>query len=381
MRGCIGRPFAWQEALLTTCLLLQNFNFRMNDPSYELSIMQTLTVKPKGFFMHATLRENIDTVHLEKMLHIDPSKEGHVSERDRRLSSSAPSSKPSKPMTILYGSNSGTCEALAQTLARNAASYGFQAEVNPLDSAVGSVPKGRPIVLISPSYEGQPPDNAAHFVEWLAGMTGDELRDVKYAVYGCGNHDWASTFHKVPKGLDASFEEHGATRVAEMGLGDVAAGDVFNDFDKWQDELLWPAIGGGPEDANKESGIDVVIDTTTRTSQLRQDVREAVVVSNEVLTAEGEPEKRHIALKLPTGASYKVGDYLAVLPLNHSKTIRRVLKRYGLPWDSMLTIKSGANTTLPMGIPISAYDILGAYVELSQPATKKVYIPISHVFS
>jgi len=96
------------------------------------------------------------------------------------------------------------------------------------------------------------------------------------------------------------------------------------------------------------------------------------VVSNQVLTAEGEPEKRHIVLELPSGMTYKTGDYLAVLPINNQKNIRRVLKWAHLPWDAVLTIKTGANTTLPTGYPISAIDVLGAYVELSQPATRKV---------
>jgi cytochrome P450/NADPH-cytochrome P450 reductase len=45
MRACIGRPFAWQEALLVLAILLQNFNFNMEDPSYQLEIKQTLTIK------------------------------------------------------------------------------------------------------------------------------------------------------------------------------------------------------------------------------------------------------------------------------------------------------------------------------------------------
>jgi len=151
----------------------------------------------------------------------------------------------------------------------------------------------------------------------------------------------------------------------------VAAGDIFNDFDKWQDEQLWPALGGD-SDAEYESGIEIEVDTDSRRSKLRQDVKEAVIVSNQLLTAEGEPEKRHIVLKLPTGMDYKTGDYLAVLPINNQKNIRRVLKWANLPWDAMLTIKTGTNTTLPTGHPISAMDVLGAYVELSQPATRKV---------
>ena len=183
--------------------------------------------------------------------------------------------------------------------------------------------------------------------------------------------DWAATFHRIPKILDSEFEGSGAVRIAEIGLGDVADGDIFNHFDKWQDEQLWASLGGEVV-AAEEPGIEIEIDTDARKSTLRQDVKEAVVLSNQLLTAEGVPEKRHVALRLPTGMSYNVGDYLAVLPINDQKNIRRVLKHYGLPWDAMLTIKVGANTTLPTGHPISAMDVLGAYVELAQPATRKV---------
>lgn len=118
--------------------------------------------------------------------------------------------------------------------------------------------------------------------------------------------------------------------------------------------------------------MEIEIDSTSRSSRLRQDVRESIVLSNKVLTAPGEPEKRHISLKIPTGMSYRAGDYMAVLPINNSKNIRRVLKQYGLPWDAMLNIKASPNTTLPTGHPISVWDVLGAYVELSQVATRKV---------
>jgi cytochrome P450/NADPH-cytochrome P450 reductase len=187
MRGCIGRPFAWQEAILTTAMLLQTFNFRLDDPSYEMHVKQTLTIKPKDFYIHATLREHIDPVHLEKRLHVSAA-ETAASPKHLGISRAATSGKPKKPMTILYGSNAGTCEALAQTLARVASGHGYQATVEPLDSAVDKIPKDQPVVLISSSYEGQPPDNAAHFVQWLENLKEEKtLEGVKFAVFGCGN--------------------------------------------------------------------------------------------------------------------------------------------------------------------------------------------------
>jgi cytochrome P450 / NADPH-cytochrome P450 reductase len=370
--------------------MLQTFDFRFDDPSYQLQIKQTLTIKPKGFFMHATLRDHIDPVHLERMLHVDISNQTKRSDKEKSIvRSAAIEPKEKTPMTILYGSNSGTCEALAQSLARVAGARGFRVRVDTLDSATGKVPKGETLVMISSSYEGQPPDNAAHFVNWLSSLEGQKMLDgVNYAVYGCGNRtsqkssyysirtninldDWASTFHRVPIFLDTAFTANGAHRISNIGLGDVAAGDIFNDFDKWQDEDFWPALGPISED-DGDVGIELVVDTSSRRSKLRQDVKEAIVVSNEVLTATGELEKRHIVLKLPTGMTYKTGDYLAVLPINDSKNIHRVLKRFSLPWDAVLTIRSGSNTTLPTEHPLSATDVLAAYVELSQPATRRV---------
>lgn len=189
VRGCIGRPFAWQEALLSTAMLLQNFNFRMNDPTYNLQIKQTLTIKPLDFYMHATLRDGIDSVHIEKMLHVNTADHIELPEKDLQLKG-ASSSGAGKPMSILYGSNSGTCEALAQSLARAAGSRGLHAKVSTLDSAVSKLPKGEPVVLICSSYEGQPPDNASHFMAWLETLKqAEELKGVKYTVYGCGNRE------------------------------------------------------------------------------------------------------------------------------------------------------------------------------------------------
>jgi cytochrome P450/NADPH-cytochrome P450 reductase len=48
-RGCIGRPFAWQESLLAIALILKHFNIEFIDPTYDLRIKQTLTIKPDGF--------------------------------------------------------------------------------------------------------------------------------------------------------------------------------------------------------------------------------------------------------------------------------------------------------------------------------------------
>lgn len=195
MRGCIGRPFAWQEVLILVAMLMQNFNFQMDDPSYDLRLKQTLTIKPEGFHMRATLRHNMDPTNLSLILGGTPDlhKEAGATSSERKPKAAAAGANL-KPMHIFYGSNTGTCEAFAHRLADDAVEYGYCAETNPLDSARENIPKNDPVVFITASYEGQPPDNAAHFFEWLSGLKGSNLEGVNYAVFGCGHREYHRNF-------------------------------------------------------------------------------------------------------------------------------------------------------------------------------------------
>ncbi|KAH7095469.1 NADPH-cytochrome P450 reductase-like protein [Paraphoma chrysanthemicola] len=375
MRACIGRPFAWQEALLVLAMLLQNFNFSMEDSSYQLQIKQTLTIKPKDFYMRAHLRNGVSATSLERglasaTLNDVPATKGGQQVRKEKTAKG-------KPMAIYYGSNTGTCEALANRLASDAANHGFRADVvDTLDSVRENLPTDKPIVIITASYEGQPTDNAAHFVNWVGTLKENALQNVSYSVFGCGHHDWAKTFHRIPKYIDATFAELGATKIVDMGSADAAHGDIFTDFEAWEDQRLWPAMREkyGSAEAEGEGSLETTLDveiSTPRSTILRQDVREARVEEVQVLSDSGVVEKRHIEISLPSDMSYSAGDYLAILPLNPKENIRRATKYFGLSWDSMLTISSAGPTTLPTDTPISAIDVFGAYIELAQPASKR----------
>ena len=134
--------------------------------------------------MYARLREGIDPITLEQGIW---GGQKHVSNKDKKIEEIASSGPAKKPMTILYGSNTGTCESLAQTLASGASGRGYNASVKTMDSSSGKIPKDQPVVVVTASYEGQPTDNAVYFMEWLQGLEGSQLQGVKYTVFGCGH--------------------------------------------------------------------------------------------------------------------------------------------------------------------------------------------------
>ena len=91
-------------------------------------------------------------------------------------------------------------------------------------------------------YIGQPADNARHFVEWLSRLEGNTLGGVKFAVFGCGNRDWQSTFQRIPRLCDTYLSEHGAERLIPRGEADAGGPDFFESFDTWE-ASLWHILG------------------------------------------------------------------------------------------------------------------------------------------
>ena len=71
------------------------------------------------------------------------------------------------------------------------------------------------MVIVTASYEGLPPNNARKFVSWTEGLTDQALSGVRYAVFGCGNVDWART------PIDAFV----LSKLEQRGLAPSAAAD------------------------------------------------------------------------------------------------------------------------------------------------------------
>ena len=67
------------------------------------------------------------------------------------------------------------------------------------------------MLIFCASYNGAAPDNATQFIKWLGGdLPKDAFAKVRYAVFGCGNSDWAATYQSIPRIIDEQLAAHGA---------------------------------------------------------------------------------------------------------------------------------------------------------------------------
>ncbi|KAH7098687.1 fatty acid hydroxylase [Auriculariales sp. MPI-PUGE-AT-0066] len=379
MRGCIGRGFAMQEAQMAVISMFQRFEFRMADPQYTLQIKQTLTLKPKDFHVYAIPRNTDIPVSLSLPLPTLATalRQGGSAPATQKTSSLVVEGSVKQKAYFFYGSNSGSCEMFAQRLANAAGSQGFKAEITTLDSVTGKLPTDGPVIIVTASFEGEPPDNAVHFVRYLRELSDPKSLDgVRYSVFGCGHKDWVNTYQKVPKFVDAALAKLGADRLLRRGETDAGGENFFEDFDIWEAEL-WPKLVAeynvSVDAETAQAGLNIVLSSATaRASQLRQsDAQLGSVVDNRLLTQSGAIEKRHIEIKLPEGVSYRAGDYLAILPTNPKESVERVMKRFDLLPDQQLTISSTSASTLPLDRSVSVFDLFSGYVELGQPATRR----------
>ncbi|MDQ0394926.1 bifunctional cytochrome P450/NADPH--P450 reductase [Labrys monachus] len=370
MRSCIGRGFALQEAHLVLSMILQRFDLTEADPGYKLEVAETLTLKPHGFRIHARRRSDVA---------VRP-RTATPSAPPRKLAPRSPaqnSSEATTPLLVLYGSNTGSCRAFAERIAGEAAAQGYAAQAAPMDDYVERLPKDGAVIVVTASYEGQPPDNARGFLAWIESLGPDALAGVRFAVFGCGNRQWARTYQAIPKRTDAALEKAGATRVKARGETD-AGGDFFGGFEAWSTDL-WAALGralGKETAAPAAAGLDVEIIRSGREASLRlSDLDQGRIVENRELVDMSSPlarSKRHIEIVLPEGMTYRAGDYLAVLPRNPSQDVARALRRFSLAPDTQVVIHKGPgiSSALPGDYPIAIGEVLSAYVELAQPATR-----------
>jgi cytochrome P450 / NADPH-cytochrome P450 reductase len=266
------------------------------------------------------------------------------------------------PLTVLYGSQAGTCEAFAQEIESNAARYGFKARIATLDSATEYVPKDQPVIVICPSYEGKPADNAKKFVTWLEANASNPklLEGVRYAVFAVGNSDWVDSFHRVPKLIDSLFEKMGAERHLPTGYVDVKY-DIMGPWDDWADQL-WSTLrkNFGQTGQVTSNALQAEITAPTFASHLGgKEIGYGTVKVNKSLGGkEVGLEKKHIEVELPLGSGYQSGDYLVVLPTNSIDTVRRLLKRFDVSPDDSILVTGTNKAFLSPDTAISVFDLL-----------------------
>jgi sulfite reductase (NADPH) flavoprotein alpha-component len=267
----------------------------------------------------------------------------------------APAAVATRSLTILYGTETGNSRGLANSLAEAAKQQGIAAVVTDMsDYKTRKLKEEQDLLVITSTHgEGDPPQSAVAFFEFLEGRKAPKLPDLRFAVLALGD----STYEKYCEGgkrIDRRLEELGASRLEPRVDCDV-------DFDEAAPAWIAAVVGKlAPKPAAAAvpaSARASVAAPAAKPTFDKQNPFAATIIDNIVLTGRGSSkETRHIELSLEgSGLVYEPGDALGIVPRNDPALVEALLESLSLAADAPVAVKQ---QTLALSEALSsAYEI------------------------
>lgn len=133
-------------------------------------------------------------------------------------------------ITVLYGTESGNSELIADDLGAKLRETFDQVEVFDLQNfdPADLTPDEFYIVVCSTHGEGDLPNTAIPFAEAFDAALPD-LTGVRYAMFGLGDSFYDETYSQGSEQIDRRFAAQGAERVGEYGRHDASSWDMPSD--------------------------------------------------------------------------------------------------------------------------------------------------------
>ena len=272
---------------------------------------------------------------------LSPTQAIWVSGYTAALGGAASSAPAAKNITILYGTESGNCEELAEKVAKAAKKQGHKAKLaNMSETSAKDLAKSETLcVIVSTWGDGEPPEAAETFYnELMAG--GVDLKGVDFSVLALGDTSY-DKFCQTGIDMDQQLEKLGANRIADRVDCDV---DFDENYEKWV-ASLWSKLGAssapvGAGLAIAASGPAVAYD--------KKNPFPSEVLANVLLSGEcSAKETIHVEFSLEgSGFDYQPGDVLCVIPQNAEDTVTRILEATKLDPKTEVELKNIGKTTL-----------------------------------
>lgn len=264
----------------------------------------------------------------------------------------APLATPGERATVLYGSQTGNARRVAEGLASELEAAGLAVRLVRADAyPTRELASERLLYLvISTQGEGDPPDDAIGFTEFLNGRRAPRLPELKFAVLGLGDSSYAD-FCGISRRLDARLAELGATRLFAAGEADL---DIDTVAGPWRTQAL--------EQARRTLKPAASPTPTATVTPLRPAAAapayshaapfQAEVLANQPISGRdfkgpafgqhgaADKQVRHLELSLQgSGLSYQPGDALGLVHRNPAAIVEPVLAALALDGDAQVNLQ------------------------------------------
>jgi sulfite reductase (NADPH) flavoprotein alpha-component len=242
-----------------------------------------------------------------------------------------------QPLTIVYGSQTGNARRLAEALSRQVESAGLPVRLVRADAYATRLLKDERhlVVVISTQGDGDPPDDARGFVEFVLGKRAPKLPELRYAVLGLGDSSYPQ-FCAIGRQLDARLEALGATRWLPRADADL---DIETVATPW----LARALDAARESLKPQAPLATVTPLRPLAAAASAWTREQpfaaeVLVNQRITSRDSEKDIRHLELSLEgAGLAYEPGDAVGIWPVNPPRLVDALLATLELDGDAPVT--------------------------------------------
>jgi sulfite reductase (NADPH) flavoprotein alpha-component len=245
----------------------------------------------------------------------------------------------SQEVTVLFGSQTGNSQRLAKALSSKLEERGFQVTLSSMSNfKTNSIKKINNLLLVVSTHgEGDPPDNALPFYEFLFSKRAPKLEELRYSVLSLGDSSY-EFFCKTGKDFDQRLEELGSIRLTPRTDCDL---DYDEPAGEWMEGVLTSLSGSSTQaQASQASGVNAADNKSAQSAYSRTNPFDAEVLENINLNGRGSSrETRHLEISLEgSNLQYEPGDSLGVFPQNHPLLVDEIIAAMGWQADESVQV-------------------------------------------
>lgn len=240
------------------------------------------------------------------------------------------------PITILWGSQTGTSEMLARKTAKCLKKKGFAPKIMDLSDFDGSeLGKEKLALIITSTYgDGEAPDNAKAFHDYLHSENANELSGVNYAVLALGDSNYEK-FCKAGIEIDERMKVLGAHRLVDRVECNIDYEDAFDGWLNVLNEALQPFKSDSGDDVSTEDE-----DEEDPEFDKKHPYRAKVTACEKLNTNDSSKDVRHVTIDLgESSLKYEAGDAVGIYPINCEELVDEIIAHTHL--DGSQTVSHG----------------------------------------
>lgn len=273
---------------------------------------------------HRLLEKMASSIQIPENAPFTPEQRQWLSEFLGNILSQAPvasmPSGPAVPVTVLFGSQTGTAEGLAKKLVKTLKKGNFEPNIQDMGSYDRELlAKEKNLLVITSTYgDGEPPDTALELHTWLMSDAAPRLEGVNFSVLSLGDSSYPD-FCQCGTDFDLRLEALGANRIYPRVDVDVDVDQPYADWSKGVIAVLSP-------NASTTISSKSVSDEIEDAGYSKKNPFPSVVLNNFNLNGPGSKQTHHIEFSLlGSELSYEVGDALGVYPENPESVVDEII--------------------------------------------------------